>query len=58
MTTLGHSDSSPEKRWMTCDHRFAPWFGPVLKCHRCGATTMVSMDPKESKPIFGPEGSP
>ena len=40
--------------WQTCHHRFNRWFGPVLKCGRCGATTMVSMDPKESKPIFPP----
>ena len=39
---------------MTCAHRFGLWFGPVLKCSRCGATTMASMDHKESKPIFPP----
>jgi hypothetical protein len=40
---------------MTCAHRFRLWFGPVMKCGRCGASTMASMDPKESKPIFPPE---
>ena len=40
--------------WKTCAHRFVPWFGPVLKCQRCGAKTMVSMDPKESKHISPP----
>ena len=42
-------------RWETCCHRFHSWFGPVLKCGLCGATTMVSMDPKESKQIFPPD---
>lgn len=42
--------------WETCTHRFASWFGPVLKCQLCGATTMVTMDKKESKPIFPPAG--
>lgn len=36
--------------WRTCAHTFRPFFGPVLKCIHCGATTMVSMDGK-SKPI-------
>ena len=40
--------------WLTCAHRFAPWFGPVLKCQHCGATTMVTMDRNESKPIYPP----
>lgn len=44
---------SPEP-WMTCAHRFNPWFGTVMKCGRCGATTMMTMDPKESKPIYPP----
>ena len=43
-----------KKQWEICSHRFSPWFGPVLKCRHCGATTMLSMDPKESKPIFPP----
>ena len=40
--------------WQTCAHRFNPWFGTVMKCGRCGATTMMTMDPKESKPIYPP----
>ena len=40
--------------WRDCVHRFKPWFGPVLKCQRCGASTMVTMDAKESKPIYPP----
>ena len=39
---------------MECAHKFAPWFGPVLKCVRCGSTTMVTMDKNESKPIYPP----
>lgn len=40
--------------WQTCSHAFRPWFGPVLKCGGCGATTMACMAPGESKPIFPP----
>ena len=41
-------------RWQTCSHQFMPYFGPVLKCRFCGASTMVSMDGK-SKPIYAPD---
>lgn len=54
MSAPSRNDTLSEERWMTCSHRFASWFGPVLKCARCGATTMVSMDAKESKAIFPP----
>lgn len=40
--------------WETCQHKFSSWFGPVLKCGKCGATTMACMDKGESKPIFPP----
>jgi len=40
--------------WRTCGHKFVSYFGPVLKCIKCGATTMVSMDGK-SKPISEPD---
>ena len=40
--------------WETCAHQFSSWFGPVLKCQKCGATTMACMDKGESKPIFPP----
>lgn len=40
--------------WETCSHKFHPWFGPVLKCSGCGATTNMTSDPRESKPIFPP----
>ena len=53
MSSSGTNTPSPEP-WMICPHSFSSWFGPVLKCGRCGATTVVSMDPKESKPIFPP----
>jgi hypothetical protein len=55
---VGSSMKCVKDRWMTCQHRFSPWFGPVLKCIQCGATTMLSMDPKESKPIFPPLEAP
>ena len=41
-------------RWKECIHKFSPWFGPVLKCSICGASTMVTMDKNESKAIFPP----
>ena len=44
--------------WTVCPHKFSPWFGPVLKCARCGASTMVSMDKNESKVIYMPMDSP
>ena len=51
--TIG-STSAPEP-WETCDHKWgSPWFGPVIRCGKCRAFTIMSMDPKESKPIFGP----
>lgn len=37
-----------------CSHRWASYFGPVLRCQKCGATTMVAAAPGESKPIFAP----
>lgn len=37
-----------------CDHSWRKWFGPVLKCEKCGAETIVSAAPGESKPIFKP----
>lgn len=40
--------------WRNCAHGFVRFFGPVLKCRKCGATTMVTMDPEESKPIHAP----
>lgn len=40
--------------WKTCSHNFQPFFATSLKCMKCGATTMVSMDRSESKPIFAP----
>lgn len=43
--------------WTTCAHKFNPWFGPVLKCAHCGATTMVCMDKNESKAIFPPDAA-
>lgn len=60
---LGVKDGLTEAIWpawrsvicgMECAHKFAPWFGPVLKCVRCGSTTMVTMDKNESKPIYPP----
>lgn len=38
------------KRVAECNHDFKPYFGSVLACSGCGATTTVSMDGK-SKPI-------
>lgn len=38
------------KRVADCNHDFKPYFGSVLACSGCGATTTVSMDGK-SKPI-------
>jgi len=38
--------------WIECNHKFNLWFGPVLKCRKCGATTMMTSDPNESKPIW------
>ena len=43
--------------WMTCSHNFVRYFGPVLHCSKCGASTMVTMDPKESKPIYPPSAT-
>jgi hypothetical protein len=40
--------------WRECPHRWASYFGPVLMCQKCGATTMVAAAPGESKPIFAP----
>ncbi len=40
--------------WRTCVHQFQRYFGPVMLCQRCGAQTMVSADPRESKPIHPP----
>lgn len=40
--------------WTKCKHRFVPYFGTMLKCQVCGATTMVSMD-RQSKPIYPPQ---
>lgn len=37
-----------------CSHTWASWFGPVLKCSKCGAETITSAAPGESKPIFKP----
>ncbi len=39
--------------WTKCIHRFVLFFGPVMKCSRCGASTIVSMG-GESKPILPP----
>ena len=39
--------------WRTCDHRFKFYFGPVMHCTKCGASTIASID-GESKPIFAP----
>ena len=44
--------------WETCVHEWKTAFGPNLRCQKCGARTMVSMDPKESKPIYPPLGTP
>ena len=46
------------ERMRSCTHKFAPWFGPVLKCQHCGASTMVTMDRNESKPIYPPTRDP
>jgi hypothetical protein len=40
--------------WETCDHKFIPYFGPVLHCAKCGAETMATMDPCSSKAILPP----
>lgn len=38
----------------TCDHKFAGYFGTILRCRRCGAITNTSAAVGESKPIFAP----
>lgn len=40
--------------WKTCSHVWRSFFGPCLRCIKCGAQTMASMDPKESKAILPP----
>lgn len=44
-------NTRPGELWPICQHKFERFFGPMLKCCRCGAQTNVSMD-GESKPIF------
>jgi len=38
-----------------CPHSWSRFFGPVLKCQKCGAQTIASGAPGESKPIFKPD---
>ena len=39
--------------WKTCQHDWRLMYGPVMKCHHCGAHMLVSMDGR-SQPIFPP----
>ena len=39
--------------WRNCSHNFQFYFGPVMTCRLCGASTIASVDGK-SKPIFPP----
>ena len=49
------SENGPTSRdHRECPHSWASWFGPVLKCSKCGAETITSAAPGESKPIFPP----
>jgi hypothetical protein len=42
------------QQWEECWHKFKRYFGPCMRCEYCGAETMVTMDPRESKPIYPP----
>lgn len=42
--------------WHDCSHHFVFSFGPVKTCQHCGATTIATVDPGESKPIHAPVG--
>ena len=39
--------------WRDCQHHFIPYFGPVMHCRYCNASTIASVDGK-SKPIYPP----
>ena len=43
------------KNWNTCIHSFRPYFGPVLHCVKCGASTMASMDGKPKSILPPPD---
>ena len=43
-------------RWRECTHKFGPFFGPLLRCEHCGATTTICVAAGESKPIDAPIG--
>ena len=51
---MNQSNTPPSEAWRTCAHNWFRYFGPCLRCIKCGAGTMVSMDLKESKPITPP----
>jgi len=39
--------------WRECSHHFIFYFGPVMVCRYCNASTIASVDGK-SKPIYPP----
>ncbi len=39
--------------WRDCNHKFKFYFGPIMHCKCCGATTTASVD-GTSKPIYAP----
>ena len=50
-----NTEPNPARDYRDCPHSWASFFGPVLKCSKCGAQTITSGAPGESKPIFKPD---
>lgn len=54
---VGRLDELVGADWRDCPHRFSSYFGPLLKCELCGATTMLAAARGESKPIDPPHSA-
>lgn len=48
-----NADGSP-RAWTQCEHRWTFFFGPAMRCTKCGAGTICNTGDRKEQPIDPP----